>query len=118
MKKLLSKVVLPASLVAASLGLSLGAASAPASASSAVHERASTATVLLSGTILKLDRSKYLFWFDTGDRHVRVRYYHATSFSGGSSAMLTKGLDVKILGTYAGTATTLVKAQRIDVAHA
>ena len=114
MKNLISKVVLPASLVAASFGLSMGAATVPASAVSAAHESAASATVMLSGTILKLDRSKYLFWFSTGERHVRVRYYHATAFSGGSSSMLTKGLDVKIVGTYAGTSTTLLKASRID----
>ena len=114
MKNLISKVVVPASFVAASLGLSLGASTAPASATSAIHESATSTSVMLSGTILKLDRSKFLFWFDTGDRHVRVRYYHATSFSGGSSAMLAKGLDVKIVGTYAGTSTTLLKAAQID----
>lgn len=114
MKYLIGKVVVPASLVAASLGLSLASTTVPASASTAPYETPADSPVTLSGTILKLDRSKYLFWFSAGDRHLRVRYYSTTSFSGGSSAMLAKGLDVSVVGTYAGTSTTLLKATNIN----
>lgn len=114
MKYLIGKVVIPASLVAASLGLSLGSTTVLAGASTALHETPASSSVTLSGTILKLDRSKFLFWFSAGDRHLRVRYYSTTSFSGGSSAMLAKGLDVSVVGSYAGAATTLLKAASIN----
>ena len=114
-KRFVGKVVIPASLVAASLGLSMGSTTVPASATTATHESLASTTVTLNGTILKLDRSKYLFWLRTGERHLRVRYYHSTSFSGGSNAMLAKGLDVHVVGTYAGTSTTLLKAASISV---
>ena len=81
MKNLVGKVVIPASLVVASLGLSMG---------------------------------KYLFWFSAGDRHLRVRYYSTTTFSAGSNAMLAKGLDVSVVGTFAGTSTSMLKAASIN----
>jgi hypothetical protein len=114
MKNLVGKVVIPASLVAASFGLSMGSTTLPASATTVVHETSASAPVTLTGTILKLDRSKYLFWFSVGERHLRVRYYSTTTFSGGSNAMLAKGLDVSVVGTYAGTSTTLLKAASIN----
>ena len=114
MKNLVGKVVIPASLVVASLGLSMGSATLPASATTAPHESSASASVTLNGTILKLDRSKYLFWLSVGERHLRVRYYSTTTFSAGSNAMLAKGLDVSVVGTFAGTSTSMLKAASIN----
>ena len=108
MKKILTKVALPAMLAVSTLGIGAVVATVPASAVTA------KAPVTLKGTVTKAQASKSTFWFSVGTKSYRVSYSSMTKFTTLTSASLVKGKSVSVTGTYVGKSTSVIKATSIS----
>jgi hypothetical protein len=110
-----SKSLLPASLVIASLGLTLGAPSVTAAAASPMAAVASSVPVTISGTVLKAKPSQNLFWSSVGAKNYRVTYRSSKAFSKSSVTSLKKGFAVSVTGAFVGNSHTAIKASDIVI---
>ncbi len=96
----IAKLVLPLALTVGSLGAASLAAGTAGASTKATHATATAATTL-SGSVVKADAAKSLFWLKVGTKTYVVNFKKAT-FSAGNAASLTKGASVSATGKLAG----------------
>ena len=128
MNSKIAKVVLPAVLSIGSLGAAALASTAGASTTKATkhttttvkhttpvkHAPASKAAVTLTGSVVKTQAKKDVFWFKDGAKTFRVSYTTKTTFAKGTAASLVKGAAVSITGTEVGKAASVIRATKIS----
>ena len=83
----------------------------PATAATAAAVAAPTT---YNGTIVKVQSSRYVFWFNVGPKIYKVKY-SSKAFVVGSASMLVKGLPVSVTGSFVGNSTTILKASGVTV---
>ncbi len=117
MKKSLARVIVPTMLVASSFGVGL-ATLAPAGAATKAPKPSATAKTKTkspstwTGTVVKSEASKHVFWVKVGAATYRVEYSKA-KFTAGSAALLTKGRAVTVTGSFVGASKVVVNALSI-----
>ena len=122
MNSKIAKVVLPAVLSIGSLGAAALASTAGAATTKATkhttttvkHAPASKAAVTLTGSVVKTQAKKDVFWFKDGAKTFRVSYTTKTTFAKGTAASLVKGAAVSVTGTEVGKAASVIRATKIS----
>jgi uncharacterized protein YdeI (BOF family) len=122
MNSKIAKVVLPAVLSIGTLGATALASTAGASTTKATkhttttvkHAPAPKAAVTLTGSVVKTQAKKDVFWFKDGAKTFRVSYTTKTTFAKGTAASLVKGAAVSVTGTEVGKAGSVIRATKIS----
>jgi uncharacterized protein YdeI (BOF family) len=118
----IAKIVLPAVLSIGTLGAAALATTAGASTSTTVkhttttvkHTPVAKTPVTLTGSVVKAQSAKDVFWFKDGAKTFRVSYTAKTTFAKGTAASLVKGAAVTVTGVEVGKAGAVIRATKIS----
>jgi hypothetical protein len=115
MNNKIAKIILPAVLSVGTLGAAALTATAGASTTTTVtHAKAAKGAVSLTGTVVKAQASKKVFWFKVGAKTYRASYSATTTFTKGTAASLVKGAAVTVTGSYVGKSSSVIVATSIS----
>lgn len=114
MKLRITQLIVPTLLLTGSLGLSVAAVTpAGASTKTTTTKTAVKAKTTVTGSIIKVEGTKSIFWLKVGSKTYRVNYSKATKFTSGSAKLLKKGLSVSVAGAFEGKSHVVISAESI-----
>ena len=112
-----AKIALPVALAVSTLGMGVATIATPAGAATKAKAKAKVVTVkseTLTGTIVRTQAAKHVFWFKVTTKEYRAVYGVTTKFMAGSTASLVKGKTVTVTGTPMGKSGAVIKATSIS----
>lgn len=105
-----TKFLLPAAIAAGTLGFGTVATMPAGASTKTVHAKAAAAT--FTGTVVKDNATKSVFWLKDGTKTYIVHFKKAT-FSAGTAASLVKGTSVSVTGRLAGKKKVVIVASTV-----
>ena len=111
----IAKMALPVTLAVSTLGMGVAATMTPAAAATKAKAKAAVVkSETLTGTIVRTQAVKHVFWFKVSTKEYRALYSVTTKFTVGSTASLVKGKTVTVTGIPMGKAGAVIRATSIS----